>query len=95
MDRAEAKEHNTKMARFLCKRHGCDEKVSKLHLKQMVEEAWNPHPSQEFKEWWLTQPEFRIDGVEVLPVRNCKVFVDRYKEAVEVGLANLPTDYPA
>lgn len=94
MDRQSVKEHNTKMARFLCKRNGCEEKLSKLHLKQMVEEAWNPHPSQEFTAWWRTRDEFRMDGIDAVRARNCKCYVNEYKEAVELGLANLPSDYP-
>ncbi len=95
MDRETVKEHNIKMAKFLCDRHGCDEKKRKIHFEQIVRKAWNPHPSQEFIQWWQTQPESRIDGVQATPARNCKVFVNRYKEAVEIGIANLPTDYPA
>lgn len=94
MDRVQVKEHNTKFDRFLCKKNGCNEKLSKLHLKQMVEEAWNPHPSPEFRDWWQTQPECQMDGVDAIRARSCKVFVDRYKEAVEIGAAELPTDYP-
>jgi hypothetical protein len=94
MDKREVKEHNTMFARFLCKKNGCDEKLAKLHLKQIVEEAWNPHPSQEFTDWWHTQLEFRVDGVDAVRARNCKVFTQRYKDDVEFGLASLPTDYP-
>jgi hypothetical protein len=94
MDRRTAKEHNTMFARFLCKKNGCDEKLAKLHLKQMVEEAWNPHPSPEFVAWWQTQPGFRTDSIDAVRARNCKVFVDQYKEAVQLGLATLPIDYP-
>ncbi len=95
MDRETVKEHNIKMAKFLCDRNGCDEKKRKIHFEQIVRKAWNPHPSQEFIQWWHTQPESRIDNVQPTPARNCKVFVNRYKEAVEIGIANLPTDYPA
>lgn len=94
MDRQGVKAHNIKMAIFLCDKHGCDEKLRKKHFDQIVNRAWNPHPSQEFIQWWQTQPEFRTDGVDATRARNCKVFVDRYKEAIEFGIARLPTDYP-
>lgn len=82
------------MSFFLCKKNGCDEKTAKRHLVMMVEEAWNPHPSPEFIEWWQTQPQFREDGLDAIRARNCKVFTDAYKAAVEIGIASLPIDYP-
>jgi hypothetical protein len=78
------------LARFLCKKHGCNDKLAKLHLKQIVEEGWNPHPSQEFIAWWQTQTEFKKHGIDAVRARNCKDFIDRYKEAVQFGLATLP-----
>lgn len=90
----EAKKFNAVRAKFLCERAGCSEKLAKLHFDQIVHRAWNPHPSQEFIDWWQTQPEFRVDGVDAVRARNCKTFTDRFKEAVEIGLANLPIDYP-
>lgn len=95
MDKEEVKKHNTRRIRFLCKKHGCSEKIQKLHFDQMVNHAWNPHPSQEFVNWWQTQPEFLRDKVDAVRARNCKIFTERFKEAVEFGLANLPVDYPA
>lgn len=88
------KKHNIKMITFLCKKHGCSDKLKKIHYEQMVIRAWNPHPSDEFLAWWQTQLEFRVDGVDAVRARNCKVFTNRYKEAVEMGLASLPVDYP-
>jgi hypothetical protein len=94
MDRESAKEHNIKMAKFLCEKHGCSEKLTKIHRDQIVYRAWNPHPSGEFISWWNTQPEFLEVGIDAVRARNCKVYVERYKEAIEVGLASLPIDYP-
>jgi hypothetical protein len=88
------KKHNIKMVNFLCDKHGCSDKLRKIHYEQMVHRAWNPHPSAEFCEWWHRQPECQNDGVDARRARNCKVFVDRYKEAVEFGNAELPVDYP-
>ncbi len=95
MTEVEAKKFNAQRAKWLCERHGCSDKKAKIHFDQIVHRAWNPHPSQEFKDWWQTQPEFRENGVDYIRARNCKVFCDRYKEAVEIGAANFPTDYPA
>jgi hypothetical protein len=94
MDRQQVKEHNARRAAFLCKRHGCDEKLTQIHHDMIVNRAWNPHPSKEFVEWWQTQPDFIDQGIDAVRARNCKVYVDAYKDAVEVGLASLPTDYP-
>jgi hypothetical protein len=93
MTNEQVKKHNIKMIEFLCNKHGCSDKRKKIHYEQMVLRAWNPHPSQEFTDWWQTQPECG-DGVDAVRARNCKVFTDRYKEAVEFGVATLPTDYP-
>jgi hypothetical protein len=94
MTKEEVKKHNIRMIEFLCARHGCSDKLKKIHYNQMVHRAWNPHPSPEFVEWWQTRPEFRFDGVDAVRARNCKCYVDQYKEAVELGLATLPIDYP-
>lgn len=88
------KKHNIKFAKFLCEKNGCNEKKTKIHYEQIVHRAWNPHPSPEFVSWWITQPECQQDGIDAVRARNCKIFADRYKEAVELGLANFPTDYP-
>jgi hypothetical protein len=94
MVKPSVKEHNIRMAKFLCDKHGCTDKIRQIHYDQMVHRAWNPHPSPEFVAWWQTQPGFRIDGIDAVRARNCKVFVDQYKEAVQLGLATLPIDYP-
>ena len=94
MDKAGVKAHNVKMATFLCDKAGCDREARKKHFDQIVHRAWNPHPSSEFCEWWYRQPECQLDGVDATRARNCKIFVDRYKEAVEFGNAELPVDYP-
>lgn len=95
MVRQSVKEHNIKLAKFLCDKHGCNDKIRQIHYDQIVHRAWNPHPSPEFVQWWQTRPEFRNDGVDAVRARNCKCYVDEYKEAVELGLAALPIDYPA
>jgi hypothetical protein len=94
MTEIEAKKFNAQRAKWLCERNGCTEKKAKIHFDQIVHRAWNPHPSHEFVSWWQTQPEFRENGVDAVRARNCKVFTERYKADVEVGLANFPTDYP-
>jgi hypothetical protein len=94
MTRQEAQEFNAKRAKFLCEKHGCSEKKRKLHFNMIVYEAWNPHPSEEFIDWWRTQPEFLEHDVDAERARNCKVYCDRFKEAVSVGAAELPADYP-
>jgi hypothetical protein len=93
MDKQGVRAHNIRMAMFLCDKHGCDEKLRKKHFEQMVRHAWNPHPSSEFCEWWHRQPEC-AEGVDAERARNCKVYVNRYKEAVEFGNAAMPVDYP-
>jgi len=87
-------EHNAKMIDFLCKRNGCNEKLRKIHFNQMVHQVWNPHPSPEFINWWKTHPDSREHDVDPVTARNCKHYCDEYKEAVQVGLAELPVDYP-
>ncbi len=94
MTEVEAKKFNAHRAKWLCERNGCTEKKAKVHFDQIVHRAWNPHPSQEFTAWWHTQPEFRQNGVDSIRARNCKLFIDRYKEAVDAGLADIPLDYP-
>jgi hypothetical protein len=82
------------MAAFLCKKHNCNDKSAKLHFDQIVNLAWNPHPAQEFVEWWSTHSDFQNQGVAAETARNCKCYVNQYKDAVEVGAAELPIDYP-
>jgi len=88
------KAHNIKMAKVLCDRNGCNDKLRQIHFDQLVHRAWNPHPSPEFIQWWKTHPDFRHHDVNVVTARNCKSYCDEYKEAVQVGLAELPVDYP-
>ncbi len=95
MTEIEAKKFNAKRAKWLCDKHGCSEKKAKQHFDQIVHRAWNPHPSKEFIEWWETQIEFQRDHIDAIRARNCKLFTERFKEAVQFGAASLPTDYPA
>jgi hypothetical protein len=94
MDKWQAREHNTRRARFLCQKHGCSKKQAEEHLDMIVNRAWNPHPSQEFINWWHTHPHYTENKIDAVRARNCKCYVDEYKAAVEVGLAELPVDYP-
>jgi hypothetical protein len=94
MTREQIIKHNSKTIKALCAEHGCSDKLRKIHYDQMVHRAWNPHPSQEFVEWWKTQPEYG-DGVGAVKARNCRVFCDRYKQAVADGVASFPIDHPA
>lgn len=94
MMETEAKKFNARRAQWLCERAGCSEKLAKIHFDQIVHRAWNPHPSQEFIDWWKTQMEYRRDGIDEVRARNCKCFTDRFKEAVEIGVASMPIDYP-
>lgn len=86
----EAKKFNAEVSERLCDEAGCNEKRRKIHFDQIVHRAWNPHPSKEFVKWWHNQPEFRIDGVDAVRARNCKVFCDRFKEARKFGIEALP-----
>lgn len=81
------------MATFLCNKNGCNEKVAKVHFDQIVNHGWNPHPSKEFSDWWRNHPHYQ-DEIDVVRARNCKCYVDEYRDAVSIGLAKLPTDYP-
>ena len=78
------------LAKCLCQKHGCSQELTKLHFDQLVNRAWNPHPSQEFVAWWHTQPEFREHGINAVHARNTTFFAQRFKEAVQFGLATLP-----
>jgi len=93
MTELEARKHNATMITRLCEKHGCSDKKKKIHFDQMVHRAWNPHPSQEFENWWHTHPDFRLHGIDVVRARNCKCYCDEYKEAVETGIAQFPIDY--
>jgi hypothetical protein len=93
MTKEQAMAYNAKMINKLCRDHGCNEKVRKIHWEQMVLRAWNPHPSAEFVAWWQTQVECRESHVSAVKARNCKKYCDRYKEAVEHGMAEYPVDY--
>lgn len=94
MTETEAKKFNAEVADRLCTEAGCGEKKRKIHFDQLVHRAWNPHPSEAFVKWWHTQPEFRIDGVDAVRARNCKVFCDRFKEARQFGIESLPVSAP-
>ena len=95
MTREQVTKHNARVATALCKQHECNDRQRKLHFEMIVHRAWNPHPSAEFVEWWHSQPEFRDRGVDAVRARNCKIFCDRFKEAVEIGAASMPMDHPA
>jgi hypothetical protein len=88
------RERNIRVIKALCQRHSCSEKIRKIHYDQAVYRGWDPHPSQEFVNWWHTHSDFKEHGIDAVRARNCKSYCDEYKEAVSMGLAELPIDFP-
>ena len=94
MNTQKARAHNIKYAKFLCDKNRCTEKLRAIHFDQLVNRGHNPHPSPEFVEWWKKHPHFIHEGIDAVRARNRKCYCDQYKDAVQVGLAELPVDYP-
>jgi hypothetical protein len=84
MNNESTKEHNERISGELCDAHGCNDKLRKLHFKQIVHQAWNPHPSPAFIQWWQTQPDYQ-NGIDAVHARNCKCYCDQFKEARQIG----------
>jgi hypothetical protein len=60
----------------LCKRHGCKEKIRKIHFDQYVNKGWCPHPPEAFDSWWQNHRRHLNDEGALKPViaYNCRSY---------------------
>jgi hypothetical protein len=82
-----------KQIKALCDYHECSSSQRKLHYRQYVQRRWNPHPPEQFAQWWPAvgwqQTEAATErawkGVSIEDAFNCEAVRVVYREGKETG----------
>lgn len=76
----------------LCLVHECSERKRKIHHRLYLEQ-WNPHPPQQFMQWWPQVGWLKAEKATERPWKelepvvafNCQVVREIYREGKQTG----------